>query len=70
MTHHHRRGLKEVANAISDFHPLATRGNLGQTLADQLVDLGLAERGPYSPAYAARGYSIGYRLTDAGWRAI
>lgn len=62
------RGVNELANAQSDLEPLAKRSNLGQTIADRLVAIGLAEEGPVNTRYAAIGYKTGYRLTDLGWK--
>ena len=67
---HQRRGLRKLSNAIFDFEPLDKRGNLGATVADQLVLLGLAETGPCSAKHLAIGYKIGYRLTELGWRVV
>lgn len=65
-----KRGLKQLANALFEFEPLAKRGDLGQEVTNQLVELGLAEGGPCSPAYADKGFDVGYRLTHAGWQAV
>lgn len=62
------RGVQQLANALSEFEPLAKRGNLGETVAERLVSLGIAEKGPSSSAYAARGMPVGYRLTELGWK--
>jgi hypothetical protein len=63
------RGLQELANALSDFEPLAKRGNLGKVVAERVVKLGLAEKGSM-PRYAAIGMAEGYRLTDLGWKVL
>ncbi|WP_145619711.1 hypothetical protein [Nitrospirillum bahiense] len=68
LTAHEWRGVEQLANAISEFEPLAKRGNLGVVVAERLVDLRLAEKGPCSPRYAAIGYTEGYRLSDLGWK--
>ena len=65
---HEWRGVGQLANALSDFEPLAKRGNLGEVVADRLVRLGLAEKGPSSDRYASIGMSVGYRLSELGWR--
>lgn len=66
LTAHEWRGVNELANALNDLEPLAKRGNLGQTVVDRLVAIGLAEEGPVDARYAAGGYRTGYRLTDLG----
>lgn len=58
------RGIEQLANAGSEFEPLAKRGNLGAVIAERLVDLGLAEKGQCPDRCA----SVGYRLTDLGWK--
>lgn len=65
---HEWRGVGQLANALGEFEPLAKRGNLGETVAERLVSLGIAEKGPSSSAYAARGMPVGYRLTELGWK--
>ncbi|CAN5234495.1 hypothetical protein BH10PSE4_BH10PSE4_34120 [soil metagenome] len=62
------RGVNQLENAMSDFEPLAKRGNLGITVTERLVRMGLAERGRPSDAYAGRGYEVGYRLSELGWK--
>lgn len=65
---HEWRGVTQLANALSIFEPLAKRGNLGMTIANRLVSLRLAEKGPTSERYASIGLPEGYRLTDLGWK--
>jgi hypothetical protein len=65
---HEWRGLNDLANAIGEFEPLAKRGNLGETVAERLVTIRLAEKGPTSDRFAAIGMPIGYRLSDLGWK--
>ncbi len=60
---HDWRGVRELANALGEFEPLAKRGNLGRIVADRLVVLRLAEKG-FSQRYGSQGY----RLTDLGWK--
>jgi hypothetical protein len=59
-------GIGQLANAQSQFEPLAKRGKLGMATADRLVALGLAEKGPSSERYASIGMPIGYRLSELG----
>lgn len=70
LSAHQWRGLKDLASALSDMEPLAKRGNLGEVVAEQLVALGLAERGPCIERYAAIGYDIGYRVSELGWKVL
>lgn len=65
---HEWRGVRQLANALSDFEPLAKRGNLGEVVAERLVRLGLAEKGPCSDRYASIGMPVGFRLRELGWR--
>lgn len=65
---HEWRGVEQLANAIDIFEPLAKRGNLGEVIAERLVNQGLAERGATSDRYQAIGMKIGYRLSELGWR--
>lgn len=65
---HEWRGVGQLANALSQFEPLAKRGNLGEVVAERLITLGLAEKGPCSDRYALIGMATGYRLSDLGWR--
>lgn len=65
---HEWRGVGQLANALSIFEPLAKRGNLGEVVADRLVSLGLAEKGPSSDRYFAIGMKVGYRLSELGWK--
>lgn len=67
---HEWRGLQELAKALGDFEPLAKRVRLGQVVVDRLVGLGLAEAGPPPKPYLARGFDIGYRLTELGWKVL
>jgi len=67
---HEWRGVRQLAEAIDDFEPLAKRGNLGKVVADRLVERRVAEKGEAPPAYKARGMSIGYRLTTLGWKLL
>lgn len=62
------RGILELANAIDEFEPLAKRGNLGETVANRLVSIGLAETGLATSRYGSIGLASGYRLTALGWR--
>jgi len=70
LTPHQWRGLRDLASAGGDMEPLAKRANLGKVVADQLVELGLAERGRSTERYAAIGLDVGYRLSDLGWKVI
>jgi hypothetical protein len=63
-----KRALRRMEKSVAGFQPLANLLNVGEKLAGQLVDLGLAERGECEGIYAK--YGIGYKLTDAGWRAL
>lgn len=67
---HEWRGVRELSNALSQFEPLAKRGNLGEVVAERLVRLGLAEKGPCSDRYASIGMPIGYRLSEPGVRVL
>lgn len=67
---HEWRGVGQLANALNIMEPLAKRGNLGEVVADRLVSLGLAEKGRSSDRYFAIGMTVGYRLTQLGWRVL
>lgn len=67
---HEWRGVGQLANAISEFEPLAKRSKLGEIVAERLVNMGLAEKGPCSDRYASIGYSTGYRLSQLGWKIL
>lgn len=62
--------LQKLADAVGEFEPLAKRPGVGTATAERLVALGLVEKGEASPAYKNRGYDVGYRLTERGWRAL
>ena len=59
---------RALANALDEFEPLAKRGNLGEVVADPLVQIGVAEKGRCSERYVSRGMAIGYRLSQLGWK--
>ena len=59
--------MAKLANALTSFEPLANRPGVGEKTADELVSLGLAERGSCDEPWPSRGYPIGYRLTNLGW---
>ena len=65
---HEWRGLQDLANALDTFEPLDKRGNLGKTVTDRLVSLGLAEQGSTSSRYQSIGLPTGFRLTTLGWK--
>lgn len=65
---HEWLGVGQFANALSIFEPLAKRGNLGEVVANRLVSLGFAEKGPSSDRYFAIGMKIGGRLSELGWK--
>ncbi len=60
------RGLLKLVDAMDLLEPLAKRPGLGPVIAERLVRLGLTESGPPCPAYAARGFTVGYRLSALG----
>ena len=64
------RGVGQLANALHELEPLAKRGNLGEVVADRLVKMGLAERGPTSDRYQSIGMRVGYRLSELGWKFV
>lgn len=64
------RGVGQLANALHDLEPLAKRGNLGEVVAERLVQMELAESGPTSDRYQSIGMRKGYRLTDLGWKVM
>jgi hypothetical protein len=70
LSAHEWRGVTELANALSEFEPLAKRGHLGKKVADQLVSIGLAESGPASERYRAIGFDVGYRLSPRGRKVL
>ena len=66
---HDWRGVRELANALGEFEPLAKRSNLGRIVADRLVVLGLAEKG-FSQRYGSQGYrltDLGRKVRERGW---
>lgn len=65
---HEWRGIQQLANALGEFEPLAKRGKLGEAVAERLVKMGLAEKGPCSERYASIGMATGYRLSHLGWK--
>jgi len=62
--------LEKLAAAVGEFEPLAKRTGVGAVTAERLVALSLVEKGEPSPAYKGRGYDVGYRLSERGWRAL
>src|SRR5215467_11809969 len=58
--------LKSMSINEGRFEPVQLREAVSQETADQLVELGLVERGDCYPRYAHWGYLIGYRLTPSG----
>jgi hypothetical protein len=62
-----RRAARKRAQSIE---PLAKRGNLGEVVAERLVRIGLAEKGPCSDRYASTGIPTGYRLSELGVRVL
>jgi hypothetical protein len=66
VTAHQWRGLKALRAALSEFEPLAKRVGIGEIVAEQLVALRLAEKGPAPARYGGTGY----RLGDLGWKVI
>lgn len=70
LTPAQRNGLQRLALAVGDFEPLAALARIGPEIAEQLVALGLAERGPCAQRMLSRGYSEGYRLSQEGWQVL
>jgi hypothetical protein len=66
---HEWRGLNKLADSLSDFEPLAKRSHLGPVVAERLVALGLAEKGPCLEQYFG-GDEVGYRLNELGWKFL
>jgi hypothetical protein len=64
------RALKALSLHERRFQPLQLRGSVATEVADQLVVLGLAERGDSDARFEDWGYATGYRLTRAGWTAL
>lgn len=64
------RGLKNLAQAENEFVPIELRGATSSDVADQLVALGLAERGSCEARWQDQGYAVGYRLTRDGFTAL
>jgi hypothetical protein len=62
--------LLDLSGSRNHFEPIAARRRTGDLMADRLVRMGLAETGPCSPPFAARGYRTGYRLTQLGWYVL
>jgi hypothetical protein len=60
------RGLKTLSLAYTRFTPIQLL-TITHEVAEQLVHLGLAEKGESFPRYKeVFGYDVGYRLTRAG----
>jgi hypothetical protein len=66
---HEWRRLNKLADALSDFEPLAKQSYLGPIVAERLVAMGLAEKGPCLEQYS-RGDEVGYRLSELGWKFL
>lgn len=58
---HERRALRRLANAGSDFETTGKLAGISDIMADKLVALGFAEKGP-----TMWRNEVGYRLTDKG----
>lgn len=65
---HEWRGVCQLVNALNDFEPLAKRARLGEVVAERLVSLGLVEKGPVVDRYRWTDDTVGYRLTELGWK--
>ena len=63
------RGLKDLSSAGNRFQPVELRASTTSAVAEELVAMGLAERGDCDPRFAEWGYTVGYRLTQAGVEA-
>lgn len=63
-------GTKKLGVAINDFMPLAKFYGLGETTAERLVSIGIAEKGTPPRQYASRGYTVGYKLSTLGWAIL
>ena len=64
------RALKAISSHEGHFQPLELRSSIKAEAAEQLVDLGLAERGDCDVRFEEWGYPTGYRLTQAGWSEL
>ncbi len=60
------RGLKVLSLAHDRLEPIELWASVSSEVADNLVAMGLAERGESDPRFEEWGYPVGYRLTSAG----